>query len=228
MLTGQLLVLLATRSGTRRSRFARTGLGPRDVWIAAQLSQDSPGVLELWARVLQSIKGSRLSLYAPASSHSAMLNVLTREGVQASRIEFLPWRPRHEYLAAYHHIDISLDTFPFNGATTSLEAFYMGVPVLTMLGQTPVGRAGLSIATNLGLLELVTTSEDDYVKAAVNLARDLGHLSELRAGLRERMQRSPLMDAPRFARNLETAYRTAWTKWCASDPNLSRADKNPR
>ncbi len=177
-----------------------------------------PGVLELWARVLQSIKGSRLALYAPASSHAAMLSVLACEGVEPRRIEFLPWRPRHEYLAAYHHIDISLDTFPFNGATTSLEAWYMGVPVLSLLGQTPVGRAGLSIASNLGLSEFVATSEDDYVSAAVNLARDLGRLSALRAELRDRMTRSPLMDGTRFTRNLEAAYRSAWAAWCERDP----------
>lgn len=185
------------------------------------------GVIELWARVLQSVDGSRLVLYAPPSSRPSIVEVFGNEQIDAGRVDFLPLRARREYLEAYQRIDLSLDTFPYNGATTSLDAFYMGVPVLTILGQTPVGRAGLSIATNLGLSELVAASKDDYVKLAVNLAHDLDRLSELRAGLRNRMQRSPLMDAPRFARNLETAYRTAWRTWCASDPNLSRAEKTP-
>jgi len=186
------------------------------------------GVIQLWARVLRSVDGSRLLLYAPPSSRGSIAEDFDDERIDMSKVEFLPQRARREYLDAYQRIDVSLDTFPYNGATTSLDASYMGVPVLTLLGKTPVGRAGHSIATNLGLPELVATSEDDYVKAAVELTSDLGRLSELRAGLRDRMERSALMDGARFARNLEAAYRSAWTTWCASDHNLSRADKNPR
>jgi predicted O-linked N-acetylglucosamine transferase (SPINDLY family) len=185
-----------------------------------------PGVIALWARVLRSVQGSRLVLYAPTSSQGTMLREFEKERVDSSRIEFLPWRPRHEYLAAYHRIDVSLDTFPFNGATTSLEAFYMGVPVLSLLGRTPVGRAGLSIATNLGLAELVARSDDDYIGKAVELTHEIGRLSQLRAGLRDRMERSPLMDAARFACNLETAYRTAWKAWCASDSKNTGAGRS--
>jgi predicted O-linked N-acetylglucosamine transferase (SPINDLY family) len=184
------------------------------------------GVIQLWARVLRSVDGSRLILYAPPSSRGSLTELFLNERIDASRVEFLPLRARREYFEAYHRIDVSLDTFPYNGATTSLDATYMGVPVLTLLGETPVGRAGYSIASNLGLPELIATSEDDYVMAAVKLTQDLGRLSEFRADLRDRMAQSPLMDAARFARNLETAYRKAWTAWCASDPNLFRADKN--
>ncbi len=181
------------------------------------------GVLALWARVLRSVQGSCLVMHAPEKPQAGMLELFEREGVDANRIEFLPRRPRNEYLRAYHRVDISLETFPYNGATTSLDAWYMGVPVLSLLGQTPVGRAGLSIASNLGLPEFVATSEDDYVKAAVAFAEDLGRLSELRAGLRDRMHQSPLMDTARFARNLENAYRYAWTTWCESAPAVGDA-----
>ncbi len=182
------------------------------------------GVLALWARVLRSVEGSRLVMHAPEKQHAGILEIFEQKGVSSSRIEFLPRRPRNEYLCAYHRIDVSLDTFPYNGATTSLDAWHMGVPVLSLLGQTPVGRAGLSIASNLGLPEVIATSEDDYVKAAVNLTGDLSRLSALRAGLRDRMTRSPLMDGPRFARNLENAYRYAWTTWCESNPTVYHAN----
>jgi predicted O-linked N-acetylglucosamine transferase (SPINDLY family) len=90
----------------------------------------------------------------------------------------------------------------------------MGVPVISLAGPTPLTRGGLSILSNVGLPELVAHSVDDYVAKAVALARDLPRLAALRAGLRERMQRSPLMDAPRFARNIEAAYREMWHQWC--------------
>ncbi len=91
----------------------------------------------------------------------------------------------------------------------------MGVPVATLAGQTVVGRAGLSQLMNLGLPELITCTPDDYVRIVTELARDLPRLRELRATLRQRMEASPLMDAPRFARNIEAAYRNVWKEWCS-------------
>jgi predicted O-linked N-acetylglucosamine transferase (SPINDLY family) len=173
------------------------------------------GVIALWARVLRSIEGSRLVLYAPQSAHSPIVKQFEQEHIEANRIEFLPLRARREYLAEYQRIDLSLDTFPYNGATTSLDAWYMGVPVLSLQGQTPVSRAGLSIATNLGLGEFVVTSEDDYVRRAQQITNHLERLNQLRTGLRRRMEQSPLMDAPRFTRNLEAAYRKVWVQWCS-------------
>ena len=129
-------------------------------------------------------------------------------------MDFVDYRPRQPYLATYRSIDVCLDTFPYNGHTTSLDAFWMGVPVVTLVGSTVVGRAGLCQAMNLGLPELVARSPDEYVHIAVKLAEDRRRLSDLRAGLRARMEASPLMDAPRFARNLEAAYRGAWRRWC--------------
>jgi predicted O-linked N-acetylglucosamine transferase (SPINDLY family) len=121
------------------------------------------------------------------------------------------------YLATYHRIDIGLDPLPAHGHTTSLDAFWMGVPVVTKVGSTVLGRAGLCLAENLGLRELVAYKPDEFVAIGVELARDLPRLAELRRELRGKMQRSPLMDGPRFARNLEAAYRFAWTEWCKSD-----------
>jgi predicted O-linked N-acetylglucosamine transferase (SPINDLY family) len=138
------------------------------------------------------------------------------EGVAADRIRFVGMRPRNDYLCLYQEIDLGLDTLPYNGHTTSLDSFWMGVPVVTLAGSTVVGRAGLSQLTNLGLTELAAQTPEQFVSVATDLARNLPRLAELRSTLRQRMQSSPLMDGPRFARNLEAVYRTIWRRWCAT------------
>ena len=175
--------------------------------------------LKLWAQALGKTADSRLILLSRAGSHrQRTLELLAREGVERRRVEFVDFRPRREYLGIYHRLDIALDTFPYNGHTTSLDALWMGVPVVSLAGQTPVSRAGLSQLSNLGLPELIAHSEEDYVRIAVALAGDLPRLAALRATLRARLQASPLMDAPRFARQVEQAYREMWRAWCAQQP----------
>ena len=173
------------------------------------------GVLELWARVLKAVENSRLLLLTRHGSHrQRTLDFLARQGIAEDRVEFRVPKPLPEYLALYHQVDIGLDTFPYNGHTTSLDSYWMGVPVITLVGPTVVGRAGLSQLTNLGLNELVTTSPEGYIGQAARLANDLARLRDLRGGLRERMKRSPLMDAVGFTRGIEDAYRIMWRRWC--------------
>jgi predicted O-linked N-acetylglucosamine transferase (SPINDLY family) len=172
--------------------------------------------LKLWARVLCAKPESRLLLLSKEGSHrQKTLDSLAGYGIIASRIEFLPRLPRRDYLAYYNQIDIGLDTLPYNGHTTSLDAFWMGVPVVTLVGGTVVGRAGLSQLMNLGLPELTASTPDDFVRIAADLANDLPRLVSLRGGLRERMRRSPMMDCEGFTRDIETAYRDMWQTWCA-------------
>jgi predicted O-linked N-acetylglucosamine transferase (SPINDLY family) len=172
-------------------------------------------VLELWARVLRAVKGSRILILSPeGSARQWSSEALTEHGVEADRIEFVPRQPHTGYLELFNRIDISLDTFPYNGHTTSLDSMWMGVPVVTRVGQTVVGRAGLSQCRNLGLPELVADSDDDFVRIATELAGDSAQLAALRKTLRDRMAASPLLDAPRFCRNLESAYRRMWRDWC--------------
>jgi predicted O-linked N-acetylglucosamine transferase (SPINDLY family) len=174
--------------------------------------------LKLWARVLAGVPDSRLLLLCPdGSPRLRILDFLERQGVTASRVEFASQLPRSEYLATYHRLDIVLDTFPYNGHTTSLEALWMGVPVVSLAGQCAVSRAGLSQLTNLGLPELAALSEEDYVRYAIALAADLPRLERLRAGLRSRMENSVLMNGPRFAGQIEAAYRATWRQWCNSE-----------
>jgi len=172
-------------------------------------------VLKLWSRVLRETPGSQLLLLSPEGSHrQRTLETLKREGVAEDRVEFIAPQPRREYLELYHRVDLMLDPFPYGGHTTSLDALWMGVPVVSLAGEQIVSRAGLSQLSNLGLPELVASSEDDYVRIAAELARDLPRLADLRATLRSRTEASVLMDGERFARAIETAYRAMWREWC--------------
>ena len=179
------------------------------------------GVLKLWAPVMAGMAGARLVLLADEGQHrERTLAVLEGLGVSRQRVCFESKRPRAEYLRLYQRIDIGLDTLPYNGHTTSLDSYFMGVPVVTLVGGTVVGRAGLSQLTNLGLGELIARTPEEYVRITADLARDLPRLAVLRGTLRERMRNSPLMDAPRFARDIERAYREMWRQWCAPAPVL--------
>jgi predicted O-linked N-acetylglucosamine transferase (SPINDLY family) len=181
----------------------------------------SEPALAAWGRLLQHVPHSQLLLHAHEGSHRERLQQrLEREGIDRSRVCFVRMQPTRKYFDLYREIDIALDTFPYGGGTTTCDALWMGVPVVSLVGKTAVGRAGLSILSNVGLPELAARSEDEYVRIASDLANNLSRLSELRSTLRQRMQQSPLMDAPRFARNIEAAYRQMWRRWRAQAPPL--------
>jgi protein O-GlcNAc transferase len=166
------------------------------------------GTIALWSRVLRELDGSRMTLLAPfGDARERTARLFEEQGIARERLRFVEYQPREAYLATYQSIDLCLDTLPYNGHTTSLDAFWMGVPVVTLVGSTIVGRAGLSQAMNLGLPELVARTPDEFVSIAAGLAGNVDGLADLREALRSRMERSPLMDGPRFARNLEAAYR---------------------
>jgi predicted O-linked N-acetylglucosamine transferase (SPINDLY family) len=173
--------------------------------------------LALWAQALRAVPRSRMLLLAPpGKARERVLAKLVEEGIAASRIEFTDRLPRPEYLKLYHRIDLGLDPLPYNGHTTSLDAFWMGVPTITLVSKkTAFGRAGWSQLCNLGLKELAAETPEQYVALAAQLAGDLPRLEELRGTLRQRMQQSPLMDGKRFARHMEHAYRQMWRRWCA-------------
>jgi protein O-GlcNAc transferase len=171
----------------------------------------SDDVLARWGQIMRRMPESRLILLSPAGQHrSRVLDSLGRYGVSQQRIEFVEFRPRADYLRIYQHIDICLDTLPYNGHTTSLDAFWMGVPVVTQVGRTVAGRGGWSQLNNLGLPELAAFDAEAFVDTAVALASDLQRLNGLRQTLRARMEASPLMDAQRFARAFEAACRQMW------------------
>jgi predicted O-linked N-acetylglucosamine transferase (SPINDLY family) len=182
----------------------------------------TPATLALWSPLLHSLPASRLVLLAPPGRHRERLAArLADVGIAPARVQFVAFRPRAQYLASYQDIDIGLDTLPYNGHTTSLDALWMGVPVVTCSGTTCAGRATASQLALLGLEELAPSSAPGFVAAATALAADLPRLAQLRAGLRARLQASPLMDGPRFARQLEAAYRAAWNGYCAGGAAVS-------
>ena len=174
--------------------------------------------LAAWCRLLRVLPDSRLLLHAARGSHRDRVRaILAEQGVSSDRLVFVDGVPILEYLRLYEQIDVALDPFPYGGGSTTCDALWMGVPVVSLAGKTAVGRSGLSILSNIGLPELIASDVDQYVRIAAELAADLPRLAALRATLRERMQKSPLMDAPRFARNVEAAYREMWRRWCGQE-----------
>jgi protein O-GlcNAc transferase len=183
----------------------------------------SPDALELWIQLLRAIPKSRLLLHAHEGSHRQRVrDLLERQGIDPQRLTFVDKVPLSEYFKLYEQIDIGLDPFPCNGGTTTCDALWMGVPVVTLAGQKAVGRGGVSVLRNVGLPELIAETPEQYVQIAADLAKDLPRLSELRRTLRPRMQASSLMDAPRFARNVEDAYRLMWQSWCLDGRSSDR------
>ncbi|MDP9174915.1 MAG: tetratricopeptide repeat protein [Planctomycetota bacterium] len=173
-------------------------------------------VLKRWAMVLAAVPDSHLMLMVPEGrARQIVTKKIKASGIEAERLQFVTRQSHEDYFRLYHKIDIGLDTLPYNGHTTSLDSIWMGVPVVTLLGRTVVGRAGWSQMCNLKLKRLAVQTADRYVQIAVELSRDLPRLTEMRRALRPRMLESPLVDAKKFARNIEAAYRQMWQTWCA-------------
>jgi protein O-GlcNAc transferase len=170
-------------------------------------------LLRLWGGVLRAVPGSRMVMLVPEGR--ARGRALELMGILADRIDFVPLQIRPKYLATYHSIDVGLDTFPYNGHTSSLDSMWMGVPVVSKMGKTAASRAGFSQASNLGLTELVATNDEEFTRIAISLAGDLNRLATMRANLRDRMEKSPLMDSGRFVHNIEAVYRDLWRRWGA-------------
>jgi protein O-GlcNAc transferase len=179
----------------------------------------TPEVLKTWARVLSAAASSTLLLKNRAMADprvaARVRGELSALGVAPDRVEAAGHRPTQaEHLREYARVDIALDTFPYNGTTTTCEALWMGVPVVSVMGRTHAGRVGASLLSCVGLGELVARDADEYVTIATGLAGDVGRRASLRGSLRERMRGSPLMDAQAFARGFEGAIRSLWRNWC--------------
>jgi protein O-GlcNAc transferase len=179
------------------------------------LGKFTRATLQTWSRLLRCVPDSRLLLCVPPRSRGRVSDIFLQEIGSADRIDFVDRMPVRGYFESYNQIDIGLDPYPFGGGTTTCDALWMGVPVVTLAGNTGVGRGGVSILSNIGLTELIARNVEDYIAIAVKLTQDLPRLSALRESMRERMRHSPLMNAPRFASHVETAYRAIWQNWCA-------------
>jgi predicted O-linked N-acetylglucosamine transferase (SPINDLY family) len=171
--------------------------------------------LQLWLRILQAVPGSRLMIQSHPGRHLDPARALFEQGgIARERIGFVPSVPLPRYFARFGTLDVGLDPFPYNGHTSTLDALWMGVPVVTLAGRTAVGRGGVSILSNIGLPELIARTTDEYVAIAAGLARDPERLAALRAGLRQKMRASPLVDAQQYVAGVEAAFRAMWQAWC--------------
>jgi len=176
-------------------------------------------VIALWIKLLASVPNSKLVLKARSLADLGTAHFIHQQfashSIQSERVKLLGWEPTIDaHLQSYAQVDIALDPFPYNGTTTTCEALWHGVPVVTLAGSSHVSRVSVSILNNIGLAELIAATEQDYIDIAGRLSRDVQRLSQLRGSMRQRLQSSPLMDAANFARNLEQAYRQIWRRWC--------------
>ena len=183
------------------------------------LAKINRGTIAGWSSALAAVPGSRMVIkchqMADADTRARLRGDFAAHGIEADRIELRAGSPHRDLLAQYGDIDIVLDPFPYAGGLTTCEALWMGVPVLTLPGETFASRHSASHLSNVGLSDWLATGLDDYRAIAQRWADDVPALAELRRGLRPRMKASPLCDAPRFGRNLGAALRDAWHRWCA-------------
>lgn len=175
-------------------------------------------LLNAWAEILKLTPNSRLIMGFRGGDDMGLqhrfLSHFAQCGISRERIEIRGYRPYRIYLKHYHDVDIALDTFPGNGGTTTSDAFWMGVPAVSMVSHHQVGRYGLSLLSSIGLESLAANSASEYVAQAVALARNPEALMQMRQSMRARVADSTLCDSTQFACDLESAYREMWRQWC--------------
>ena len=178
------------------------------------LAKVTPTVISNWSKILNLVPRSQLLLKSKALGDEKIAARIERifadHGIDPNRIQCLGWITQGSSLAPYNQVDIGLDTFPYNGTTTTCEALWMGVPVITLAGKWHAARVGVSLMTRLELTDWIAPDENSYVKLAVRKAQNLTLLEKLRFGMRQRMAERGLIDGQTFTHSLETVYRQAW------------------
>lgn len=185
-----------------------------------------PAAIDAWGKILSAVPDSRLLIKLQIASEEVGRNFigqLERRGVVPSRVITADWKKNPgEHFPMYRRMDIALDSFPYNGTTTTCEAMWMGVPAVALAGSTHRARVGVSLLSAVGVPELAAPDPEAYVKIAVDLARDRARIAAYHRTLRQRMAGSVLVDGPSFARGLEAAIRGMWRAWCAAPAQQSR------
>lgn len=180
----------------------------------------SRNVIAVWSELLRALPDARLLMGAMSEdgNNANLIDWFAEEGISRQRLSFHPRAGVHPYLALHYLVDVCLDTFPYAGGTTTLYALWMGVPTLTIAGQTAAGRTGASILGHVGLQALVARDAADFVQRGMFLTRDISLLAQLRSGMRERLAQSPVGQPAVIADGLDRALRTMWQRWCAGVP----------
>ncbi len=180
------------------------------------LAKISDITLAVWSRLLKAVSNARLVMTGlpVGTARRDLQERFAALGIEAERLVQHGRLPAAEYYALLNTIDIALDPFPYTGTTTTCESLWMGVPVVTLIGETSVARSGYALLKGIGLEELAARDEKEYVAIAASLATDLERLDALRGGMRQRIASSPLRDEAGLTRDLEAAYRAMWRAWC--------------
>lgn len=183
------------------------------------LSKITPSTIDVWCSILHAVPHSRLILknasFTDIPTRQPYYQEFEKHGIEPDRLDFRGMhRDLADHQATYCEIDIALDPFPYNGATTTCESLWMGVPVVTLAGDRHASRVGASLLTQVSLPEFIADTPDEYIRIALDNTHEWARLAELRRSLREKMAASPLCDAKAFARAVEDAYRHMWAKWC--------------
>jgi len=182
-------------------------------------------VIDLWSRILKATPDSKLFLKFKAGRDDEAcqmyLKRFEKAGISPDRVTISGWLSLPDHLKLYNQIDISLDTYPYNGTTTTCQALLMGVPIISLVGEHHMSRVGLSILTHLGLEFFAASTPEQYVAKATALAAKPDALAKIRASMRSRMAYSPLCNRELFAKNIEQAYRKMWQDYCRSKDSHS-------
>ncbi len=230
----------ATEKLIRFSPCAWTYEAPTDAPSPAMPDQNSPvtfgsfnnflkvtdATLSVWAKILTQVPASSLfikSVYLDdAEVRKSVLERITAAGIAEDRVEITGFfATTQDHLTAYNRVDVALDTFPYNGTTTTCEALWMGVPVVSLIGDRHAARVGLSLLTAIGHADWAAENENAYIENAVTLAQDRALRSQLRESLRDEVAGSILCDHAGQAARFETALRQIWAEWCSASSNLN-------
>lgn len=182
-------------------------------------SKITPLMLEVWAELLNSIPDSRLIIQSAGLENEGMAEqihqIFSKHGVNRNRLSLRGWTSMSNFLLLGQEADIALDPYPFNGGVTTCHALWMGLPVITMSGQSAASRVGAAILSSLGMTDLIARFPADYKVIAQNLATDRTKLASLRSSLRLRMHSSGLLDGAQLSGDVASAIKAMWRTWCA-------------
>ena len=187
-----------------------------------RLNKFNPEVIAVWAKLMQAVPTSKLIIAGmPESGYDTLIAWFAEHDILQERLSFYPRSNMVDYLALHHQVDMCLDTFPYNGGTTTCHATWMGVPTLTIAGQTPAGRPGVNLLSHVGLVNFIADNADDFINKGLKLANDLELLTQLRSELRLRFSLSALQQPELIAKGVERALRIMWQRWCDDLPPIS-------